>query len=446
MKLWIVLTFMSLTTQAFAQVSAYFNHNQRNSYTDPYRKISRPGDNLEAVIVKEINAAKKSVYMAVHELRLPLIAQALIEKKKLGLDVRVVIENSYNFTVLNQRDPSDQSEYEVSKLSDLKAFVDINRDGKISTAELETRDAIYMLRDAKIPLLDDTSDGSSGSGLMHHKFVVIDGITTINSTANFTMSCVHGDVTATASRGNGNSLIVVKSSQFAKFFSEEFAQLWGNGKRGNYGQRKTYRGAMTANVGGVKLTVQFSPTSQRLNWEDSTNGLIGAQLAKATKSITAALFVFSDQRLADIMEKSHNAGANIGVIMEPKFAFREYSELLDIMGVEMRAPNCKIEPENNAWRRGTREGGMATLTAGDTLHHKFGVVDRKIAIMGSQNWSESANSSNDENVVIIESPTISDQYTQEYNRIKQTASLGVPSWLVTKIKDQDSRCAAKGMY
>lgn len=447
MKMWLLLSLLSLTTtQAFGQVAAFFNQNQRTSYNDPYRNISRRGDNLEAVMIKEISAARKSIYIAVHEFRLPLLAQAVIAKKNQGVDVRIVLENSYNNTVLDQRDSNDQNEHEASKVSDLVAFVDVNRDRKFSTTELETRDAVYMLRQAKIPLIDDTSDGSAGSALMHHKFIIIDGTTVINSTANFTLSCVHGDITNPSSRGNANSLIVARSPQLAKFFTEEFAQLWGNGRRGNYGQRKTYRGPQTANVGGVRITVQFSPTSQRLNWEDSTNGLIGAQLAKATKSIQALLFVFSDQTLADIMQTRFNAGASIGVMMEPKFGYREYSELLDLMGVEMRSPRCAIEPNNNAWRRGTKEAGVAVLPSGDVLHHKFAVVDRKIAIVGSQNWSESANVSNDENVLIIENPTIADQFTQEYNRVKQTASLGVPSWLVQKVEELDRSCASKGKY
>ena len=39
-------------------IQVYFNHNQaRNSnYTDPYRQINRPGDNLEQVIIDNINS------------------------------------------------------------------------------------------------------------------------------------------------------------------------------------------------------------------------------------------------------------------------------------------------------------------------------------------------------------------------------------------------------
>lgn len=434
------------TTSAFGSVAAYFNHNPRASYTDPYRGISRPGDNLEQVILSEIQKAKKSIYVAVQEFRLPLLAQALINKHKEGVDVRVVLENNYNFTVLRQRDPHSESEHEASKLQELKAFVDANRDGRISKEELETRDAVYMLQNAKIPVMDDTFDSSRGSGLMHHKFVVVDGRSTIVSTANFTMSCVHGDILAPSSRGNANSLLVVQSTNFAKIFTDEFSQLWGNGRRGNYGHNKTYRGAMNTTVKGIKISIQFSPTSQRYNWEESTNGLIASHMERATRSIKAALFVFSDQRLADVMQARSEKGAQIGVLIEPKFAFRDYSELLDMMGLQMLNHKCAFEPYNNPWKNPAREVGMARLAQGDVLHHKFAVIDNKTVVVGSQNWSDAANFINDEYLIVIQSPQIAQQFTQEYERIKRSAVLGAPRWLMERIEKQEADCADSGRY
>lgn len=426
-------------------VEVYFNHNSRSSYTDPYRNISRPGDNLEDVILKQIASARKSIFVAVQEFRLPLVAQALIDKRKSGVDVRVVIENSYNNTVVRQRD-DNPTEHEASKLTDLKALVDVNKNGRFEKEELESRDAIYMLQNAKIPFMDDSSDGSAGSGLMHHKFMIVDGKKTVVSTANFTPSCIHGDMSNPSTRGNANSMMVVDSVSFAKIFTDEFSQLWGNGKRGNFGQGKTYRGPQTVTAGGVRLTVQFSPTSQHFAWEESVNGLIGKYLKDARRSIKAALFVFSDQRLSDSMEKANNAGAEIGIVMEPNFAFRPYSELLDVLGLEMLNEKCALEPDNEPWKKPIREAGMANLPRGDVLHHKFGVIDGRTVIVGSQNWSESANYINDETLVVIEDTGIADQFTQEYNRLRGKATFGAPSWIKEQIKKQETACHDQGKY
>ncbi len=438
-----LLPSLLVASSAFANVSAYFNHNSRSSYTDPYRRISRPGDNLEEVVLAEIRQARRTIYLAVQELRLPLIAAALIEKKRQGVDVRIILENDYNFDILSQRD-SGEGEYEASKLLELRALIDANRDGRFQKEELESLDAIYMLRAAQVPIMDDTSDNSQGSGLMHHKFLVIDGKTTIVSTANFTMSCIHGDVLVSDSRGNANSMVVVESANFARFFTEEFAQLWGNGRRGNFGQNKTYRGPMTTTVRGARLTVQFSPTSRRYNWEETVNGLAALYLFKARSSIRAALFVFSDQIIANVMQQRHEAGVQVGVLIEPKFGYRDYSELLDLMGMAMLNQRCKYEPGNNPWPRPATDVGLARLPRGDVLHHKFAVVDNRTVIMGSQNWSDAANFTNDENLIVIEDSAVAEQFSQEYARLRRSAVIGPIPWLKDQIRKQEEACPKVG--
>lgn len=437
MKLYLLILLSALTSaQGWASVSAYFNHNPNKNYLDPYRGFRRSGDNLEKVIIDQIKSAKKSVYIAVQELRLPLVAKALVDKKNAGVDVRVVLEHDYNFTVLTKKDPL-ADDHEATRAGELHALVDLNGDGRYSKSELESRDAIYMLKAAKIKIVDDSADGSEGSGLMHHKFVIVDGKSTIITTANFTLSCVHGDLLTESSRGNANSLVLVDSPALAKIFTEQFLEMWAQ----NFGSSKAYIGPQKVVVDGQGITIQFSPTSQRYNWEDSVNGLAGSFLARATRSIKAALFVFSDQKMSDVMQKRHNEGVRIGVLIEPKFAYREYSELLDMLGLKLLSPLCAYEEGNRPWKNKASEVGMTALPSGDVLHHKFGVIDNKIVIVGSQNWTESANKINDETLIVIEGKSISEQYTQEYNRLLKTSKLDAPETLKVKIKEQELKCS-----
>ncbi len=428
--------------QAFA-IESFFNHNARSQYKEPYRNLTRQGDNLEAVIIREINKAQKTIYIAVQEFRLPLIAQALVAKMKAGVDVRVVVEHDYNFDVLHQK-PAGEGESEESDNRNLRGFIDINGDGKLDANELNTRDAIYILTRGKIPVIDDTvsTAPTSGSGLMHHKFMVVDGKSVVVTTANFTMSCIHGDYNSPETRGNPNSMVVVSSVSMANIFTEEFMMMWGNGKNGNFGQNKTYRGPKTVTVDGTKITIQFSPTSKTLPFEQSTNGLIASYMKKAKRSFKAALFVFSEQLLVDALEARHDAGVEVGVIIESRFAYRDYSELLDMLGLEMLGVNCKPEPGNKPWKNPIREGGMANL-GGDKLHHKYAVIDGKYTLVGSHNWSDSANNTNDETFLVIENTSISDSYTQEYERLKSNATLGVTSKAELDIQNRKDNCARK---
>ena len=73
-------------------IQVFFNQADTNSYRDPYRRIQRSGDNLEQILLDAINQATTSIDIAVQELNLPLVAQALIDKAQTGVTVRVILE------------------------------------------------------------------------------------------------------------------------------------------------------------------------------------------------------------------------------------------------------------------------------------------------------------------------------------------------------------------
>ncbi|MDY7023113.1 MAG: phospholipase D-like domain-containing protein, partial [Cyanobacteriota bacterium] len=291
-------------------IQAYFNQSVASVYSEPYRQKTRFGDNLEQTIIDAIESANSTIDVAVQEFRLPQIAEALAKQHQAGVKVRVILENSYS------RPWSDFTEQEVSQLSErdrdryLEAvkLIDINQDGKLSPNEINERDALVILKNANIPWIDDTADGSKGSGLMHHKFVIVDGKTVIVTSANFTLSGVHGDLNTPESRGNANNLLKIESSKVAGLFIEEFNLMWGDGVggqlNGKFGTKKPYRGVQSVAVGDTTVLVQFSPTPRTETWENSVNGLIGKTLSTAQESINFALFVFSDQALVNILEKN----------------------------------------------------------------------------------------------------------------------------------------------
>ncbi|MGA9380872.1 MAG: phospholipase D-like domain-containing protein, partial [Phormidium sp.] len=369
-------------------VQVYFNHAQLSEYIEPYRPQKRSGDNLEKVLVDTINTAQSTVDIAVQELRLPNIAQALVQRQKAGVKVRVILENNYSrpwskFTVdeIAKLPPREQERYK-----EYRKLVDQNEDEKLEIAEINQRDALVILQNARIPIIDDTADGSAGSGLMHHKFVIVDRQKLIITSANFTTSDIHGDLQNLDSLGNDNSLLKINSPELATVFTEEFNLMWGDGVGGKpdskFGVKKPFRPVQTVDLGTVNISVQFSPTSKKIPWEQSSNGLIGKTLVAATESIDLALFVFSEQQIADTLETNHQRGVKIKALIEPDFAYRYYSEALDMMGVAL-VNDCKYEINNRPWQNPINNVGTPLLRKGDLLHHKFAVIDGKIAIAGS---------------------------------------------------------------
>ena len=105
-------------------------------------------------------------------------------------------------------------------------------DGSKSPEEAFRGDAVAQLQAAHIPLLDDTEDGSTGSGLMHHKFLVIDQATVIKGSTDLTSSSLHGDAGRPSNRGDLNHLLQINSPDLALLFRKEFTHMWGDGQAG----------------------------------------------------------------------------------------------------------------------------------------------------------------------------------------------------------------------
>ncbi|HEY9851279.1 MAG TPA: DUF655 domain-containing protein [Leptolyngbyaceae cyanobacterium] len=426
-------------------VEVYFNHDRSSEYVEPYRRQRRSGDDLEQVIVDTINTAQSTVDVAVQELRLPKIAKALAEKKKAGVKVRVILENSYSrpWSKLTSDEIAKLPEREKGRYQEFIKLVDQNRDNQLSAEEIDRGDAIVILQKADIPIIDDTADGSKGSGLMHHKFVIIDRNTLIITSANLTTSDTHGDFNHLSSLGNANNLLKIESSQLAYLFTEEFNIMWGDGPNGQpdskFGIQKPLRPAQQIIEGNNNIEVQFSPTSPTKPWEESSNGLIGKTLNLASRSVNIALFVFSEQRLVNMLENHHQKGVQIRALIDPDFAYRPYSEALDMMGVAL-PNNCKYEPDNRPWQDPISTVGIPQLLKGDLLHHKFGVVDSKIVITGSHNWSVAANANNDETVLVIQNPTVAAHFDREFERLYSNAILGLPERIKQKIQAQQKQC------
>ncbi|MBE9174733.1 helix-hairpin-helix domain-containing protein [Synechocystis salina LEGE 06155] len=423
-------------------IKVYFNLNDAKGadFIDPDRNFKRQGDNFEQIILEHINQAQSTIDVAVQELRLPRIAQALAEKQAAGVRVRLVLENIYNQTLQEAVETAkDPSRYRGSL-----AYLDEDRDGRISPVESAARDAMEILRTQKIPLIDDTEDGSKGSGLMHHKFVVLDNKIVVVTSANFTPSDQYGDYGDDSTRGNANNLLVIQSPAVANIFTEEFNLLWGDGpgqkKDSIFGINKPSRPAKTVKVGETTVTVKFSPDRQAVPFTNTSNGLIAQYLNQAQQKIQLALFVFSEQALSNVINQRFQAGTEIKALIDRGFAFRYYSEGLDLLGVKL-LEDCREQPGNHPWALPTEFVGTPALPRGDKLHHKFALVDDDIVITGSHNWSPAANHSNDETVLVLQSPQIGAHYQRELERLYAITEYGLPPTVQARIERQEQECA-----
>jgi len=428
-------------------IQVYLNHNPATTFQEPYRSTTRPGDDLEQIIIDAVQSSRFSLEIAVQELRLPRVAQAIAERHRAGVRVRVILDNTYSrpWSTLSAQEIAQLNLRERERYREFQRLLDRDGDGQTTQTEAKQGDALLILQQAGVPWLDDTADGSAGSGLMHHKFMVVDRQRLLLTSANLTLSDTQGDLQFPQSRGNRNALVQISSPQLASLFLQEFNLLWGDGPGGEpdsrFGLQKPFRPPQPVQIGSTTVEVQFSPTSRTLGWEQSTNGLIGRTLSRATASVGMALFVFSDQQLANVLEANHLRGVPIRALVDSGFINRPYSEALDLLGVALsqRQGACQFEEGNRPWPVPIKTVGFPRLPTGDLLHHKFGVVDRRTVIFGSHNWSEAANHTNDEALIVIHNPTVAAHFDREFERLYDQSILGISRSLRQKLDGQ--QCA-----
>ena len=412
-----------------AGIEVAFNHRPQARYRSPIDGAWRRGDNLEALVLESIDRAQHQILVAVQELSLPRVAEALVRKHRQGLDVRVVLENTYSTPWSEQHD-ADLSPHLRRRNQQLR--------------QLGWGDAVLILRHGGVPMLDDTADGSEGSGLMHHKFMVVDGQTVVTGSANFTPSCIHGDPEDPRTRGNVNHLLRLQSRGLAALFSAEFAKLWGDGPGGapdsRFGVAKEEPGPQTVTVGSSSVQVLFAPHRR----SDPNHGLAWLEqlLAGSQRRLDLSLFVFSAQNLADQIRQLQTRGIKIRLLADPGFANRSFSETLDLLGAALPDHRCKLEAGNQAWTKALATVGTPRLRPGDKLHHKFAVIDAKRVITGSFNWSPSAAHQNDETLLVIDSPLLAAHFSDEMDQLWRGAELGITPRLQRKLERQRLRCGS----
>ena len=70
------------------------------------------------------------------------------------------------------------------------------------------------------------------------------------------------------------------------------------------------------------------------------------------------------------------------------------------------------------------------------------MIDNKTVITGSFNWSPSAAHTNDETLLIIESPQLAQHFTREMDRLWRGAELGVTARMQRTLQRRREQCGS----
>jgi phosphatidylserine/phosphatidylglycerophosphate/cardiolipin synthase-like enzyme len=214
------------------------------------------------------------------------------------------------------------------------------------------------------------------AALMHNKFWIFDGQTVWTGSTN---------VTVNGNFRNNNNVIVIESPEVAAIYEREFAEMW-NGEFGPTSPSTVDDQQVT--IDGTPIQILFSP-------EDEVVSHLLPLINGAQKSLRFMAFSFTHDELGAAVLKRAEAGVDVKGIFETRSSETEYSELPTLY--------CAGLP--------VRQDGNP-----GTFHHKVFIIDDKILITGSLNFSDNADASNDENVIVVTNGDIAAQYLQEFER------------------------------
>jgi len=139
--------------------------------------------------------------------------------------------------------------------------------------------------------------------------------------------------------------------------------------------------------------------------KDNLQSVLLDNLSKAKHSVQVAVAWFTDVVLFSKLLELQKNGIKIELIIT-KHQFNDQSH-----------NDYSIINEN---------GGIFIEIGGDysTMHHKFCIVDHRILLQGSFNWTRKANESNNETLILIAGDNNSiNEFTGEFERLKRLAGM-----------------------
>ncbi len=213
-----------------------------------------------------IDMAQSTVDMAIYQLDLPDVTQALLDAKQRGAAVRVVTD----VDILDDKDENP---------------------------------SFKRLQSAGIPVV-----AGNPNAIMHDKFVVVDKKAVWTGSWNFTINDTY--------RYNNNA-ILIRSPELASNYTATFEKMFSGKKFG--AARKAGGTTPQLMIGGVPVENYFAP-------EDAVSKKIVARIRQARASIDFLAYSFTDDGIGTAVTERAQAGVKVRGVFERTGSETQYSE------------------------------------------------------------------------------------------------------------------------
>jgi phosphatidylserine/phosphatidylglycerophosphate/cardiolipin synthase-like enzyme len=279
--------------------------------------------------------------------------------------------------IAQARSSVDVAAYEFDLETVAQALIDAHKRGvqvrMVTDSDNVAEPAVRKLDGAGIPIVEDHR-----GAIMHDKFVIIDREIVWTGSWNLSVNCTY--------RNNNNAARIV-SARLAENYRAEFEEMFTD---------KAFGPGSPSNTPHPQLTVDNIPMENYFAPEDHVADKIVTLLKGAKRSIRFMAFSFTDDRIGKVVRDKAKAGLIVQGVFEARGSDTEYSEYGQM-----------------------RRAGLDVLTDGNpyTMHHKVFILDDETVLMGSFNFTQSADESNDENLLVIHDPAIAALYQAEFERV-----------------------------
>lgn len=231
----------------------------------PQGKPSASGSpsRLDERLTAAIEGAQRTVDMAIYDLELDNVADALVRAHRRGVHVRLVTD----------------------------------------TDNLKTG-AVERVRAAGVPVVDDDR-----GAIMHHKFVVVDGEAVWMGSWNFTPKDTFQ---------YNNNAALIRSRELAENYAVEFEKMFG-GRR--FGPTKP------KGVPHPRIAIDGAAIENIFESEEDAPARIVERIGGARESIVFLAFTFTHDDIGTAMEERHRAGVKVRGVSERLQSDRPEAEI-----------------------------------------------------------------------------------------------------------------------
>ena len=402
MRLIFVMVLLSMIKYSYADSLKIIT----NSPIDKIGPSSECNEDICYSLLELIDNSNSSIEFAIYGVRgQPEILDALKSAKDRGVEIRGVLDKDVN----NERYYRDT--HKLEKIFKEKIRDDFNYDLEtkkiLSKKKYSENNKCQRPKDTNGPLQCFEGKGYASKNpfpfkgdIMHNKFFIIDDQYVWTGSANISDTGIGGY--------NANNVVVLDSKFFAKYYLEEFEQLYS----GKFHRRKAIarHKDISKKIDSANISLVFSPKGYAME-------KIFPIIKDAKQSIDIPIFFLTHNAVSKELVKAHNRGVAVRVIIDATGASNGYSK-----HQYLRDNGIKVKVEN--W--------------GGKMHMKTAIIDQMHIIIGSMNWTKNGVTKNDENTLIIKNaPAKALQLSKFFNEMW----LSIPDkWLDedAKAESQDS--------